>query len=83
MTSREWAWDIFKTIDAKCRTDSGFAHYPYVERKTVNKLVDKVHSYFTAGTMKYFYLLINPESLVNLDKTILTTGAHLLPIFEN
>ena len=79
----EWAWDIFKTIDAKCRTDSGFAHYPDVERKTVNKLVDKVHSYFTAGTMKYFYLLINPESLVNLDKTILTTGAHLLPIFEN
>ena len=83
MMYRAWAWDIFKTVDAKCRTESGFAHYPDVSKKSVNELVDKVHSYFTAATMKYFYLIINPEKVVDLDKTILTTEAHLLPIFEN
>lgn len=81
--NREWAWDIFQTVNSKCRTDSGFAHYPDVEKKSVQELTDTVHSYFTAETMKYFYLLINPERLVDLDKTVLTTGAHMLPISES
>ena len=80
MMCREWAWDIFKTISSKCRTDSGFAAYPDVTKKHTERLTDEVQSYFTAATLKYLYLTINPNPMVDLKQKIISTAGHILPV---
>lgn len=80
---REWAWDIFKTVTSKCKTDSGFATYPNVLKKNTEKLTDEVQSYFPAATLKYFYLIINPKPMVDLKQKVITTGGHILPVHNH
>ena len=82
MRGREWAWDIFQTVEEKCKVEAGFAQYPNVNMKQIDKLDDVVHSYFGAKTMKYFYLLVKPERLVDINTTIVTSGGHILPVLE-
>ena len=78
----EWAWDIFQTVEEKCKVEAGYAEYPNVNMKQIDKLNDVVHSYFGAKTLKYFYLLINPERLVDIDTTIVTSGGHILTVLD-
>lgn len=39
-------------------------------------------SWFLAETLKYLYLLFSPDDLIPLDKWVLNTEAHPLPVFE-
>lgn len=41
---------------------------------------DFAESFFTAETLKYLYLLFSSKKIVDLDKEVLTTEAHILPI---
>jgi hypothetical protein len=39
-------------------------------------------SFFLAETLKYLFLLFSDDDLVPLDKWVLNTEAHPLPVFE-
>lgn len=76
----EWGWEIFESIVKKCKTEGGFATYSDVNNSNA-ELVDEAQSFFTAKTMKYFYLLFSPKRLVDLQEVLFTNGGHMLPIF--
>ena len=38
--------------------------------------LDKMESFWTAETLKYFFLLFEDESVMNLDEWVLNTEAH-------
>ena len=45
-------------------------------------LRDKMESFFMSETLKYFYLLFSDEVKIPLDKYVINTEAHPIPIFE-
>ena len=61
----------------KCRTEAGYAAIADVRTM---ELKDSMESFFFAETLKYAYLLFSPETLLDLNKIVLTTEAHFLKI---
>lgn len=78
----EWGWEIFENMVNRCKTEGGFATYSDVNSSSA-ELADEAQSFFTAKTLKYFYLLFSPSRLVELQEVLFTNGGHMLPIFEN
>ena len=64
-TYREWGWEIFQSIEEYCKTE-----YGYGELQNVNDPnpfpKDKMESFFLGETMKYLYLLQDPDSEIDL-----------------
>jgi len=44
---------------------------------------DVQQSFFLAETLKYLYLLFSPDDVVPLDRWVLNTEAHPLPILRS
>ncbi|KAG6335737.1 hypothetical protein ID866_3361 [Astraeus odoratus] len=78
---KERGWEIFQAIEKHCRTDYGFASVRGVELNEPEK-IDEMPSFFLAETLKYLYFLFVDEDIVPLDKWVLNTEAHPLPVFE-
>ncbi|KAK7372159.1 hypothetical protein VNO80_05530 [Phaseolus coccineus] len=76
-TYQEWGWNIFQAFEKNSRIESG-----YVGLKDVNSGVkdNKMQSFFLAETLKYFYLLFSPSSVIPLDEWVFNTEAHPLRI---
>ena len=68
---REWGWEIFQYIEKYCKTKYGYGAHPNVRHKEMNP-TDKMESFFVAETLKYLYLLFDPDSEVDLDKVSYT-----------
>ena len=60
-----------------CRSEVGFASLKSV--LTFEK-INSMHSFLFAETFKYAYLLFAPDSLIDLNKIVFTTEAHLFKI---
>jgi mannosyl-oligosaccharide alpha-1,2-mannosidase len=79
---REWGWEIFQAIERFCRTDNAFGQFKDV-RKGNALPVDKMESFFLAETMKYLYLLFDPETPIDILNThVFNTEAHPLRRFD-
>ncbi|KAH9624540.1 hypothetical protein KSS87_017750 [Heliosperma pusillum] len=76
-TYQEWGWNIFQAFEKNSRIESG-----YVGLKDVNTGVkdNMMQSFFLAETLKYFYLLFSPPSVIPLDEWVFNTEAHPLRI---
>ncbi|RDX73006.1 Mannosyl-oligosaccharide 1,2-alpha-mannosidase MNS1, partial [Mucuna pruriens] len=76
-TYQEWGWNIFQAFEKNSRIESG-----YVGLKDVNTGVkdNMMQSFFLAETLKYFYLLFSPSSVIPLDEWVFNTEAHPLRI---
>ncbi|KAL5176633.1 Mannosyl-oligosaccharide 1,2-alpha-mannosidase MNS1 [Glycine soja] len=76
-TYQEWGWNIFQAFEKNSRIESG-----YVGLKDVNSGVkdNMMQSFFLAETLKYFYLLFSPSSVISLDEWVFNTEAHPLRI---
>ncbi|KAG7372160.1 glycosyl hydrolase family 47 protein [Nitzschia inconspicua] len=78
---REWGWEVFQAIERYCRTAAGYGslknvHLPDIEPE------DKMESFYLAETLKYLYLLFDPETPVDLlHKHVFNTEAHPMRIF--
>lgn len=79
---QEWGWKIFEAIERHCKVESG----GYTGINNVNDLnspkTNMMESFFLAETLKYLYLLFSEEDLIPLDKFVLNTEAHPIPIFR-
>lgn len=78
---REWGWEIFLSIEQFCKTKYGYGAYPNVQDRS-RQPNDKMESFFVGETLKYLYLLFDPDSSVNLHDYVFNTEAHPLPIFK-
>jgi len=78
---REWGWEIFQAIEKYCKTPYGYGSLSNVQT-TSGKPRDKMESFFLAETLKYLYLLQDPDTQVDVLKThVFNTEAHPMRIF--
>ena len=63
---------FFEDLIKCCRTDDGYTTLRNVQTKARG---DRQHSFFLAETLKYLYLLFEPEA-VNFDRVTFNTEAH-------
>lgn len=47
-----------------------------VSKFRANQLTRGAQSFWTAETLKYFYLIFSPAGLISLDEWVLNTEAH-------
>ena len=78
---REWAWEIWEAIDRHCRTEVGYGALRNV-RNPSSGVDDRMESFFLAETMKYLYLVQDPNMHVELTMAVFNTEAHPMRIFE-
>ncbi|KAH9558161.1 hypothetical protein CY35_07G122600 [Sphagnum magellanicum] len=74
---RDWGWDIFQAFEKQSRTPTGYVGLRNVR---TGEKDDMMQSFFVAETLKYFYLLYSPSSVIPLDKWVFNTEAHPLRI---
>jgi len=73
---REWGWEIFLSIEKYCK-----AQYGYGSKSDVRNIRDgpddSMESFFLAETLKYLYLLFDPDTEVDILNThVFNTEAH-------
>ena len=79
---REWSWSIWESINKYCRTDIAYGALQDVTN--INSGIDdRMESFFLAETLKYLYLIQDPDNTIDLDKYVLNTEAHPLRIFDD
>eukprot|EP01065_Artemidia_motanka_P027204 TRINITY_DN32422_c0_g1_i1.p1 TRINITY_DN32422_c0_g1~~TRINITY_DN32422_c0_g1_i1.p1 ORF type:complete len:1227 (+),score=363.49 TRINITY_DN32422_c0_g1_i1:67-3681(+) len=71
--------ELLQRINSTARTRCGYAA---VKDVRTGKLEDKMDSYVLSETFKYLYMLFDPEPnpYIDMDKHVLTTEAHPIPI---
>jgi len=80
-TYREWGWEVFKSIEKYCRTDTAYGGIKNVNRDS-GAPENRMESFFLAETLKYAYLLQDPDTEVDiLNKHVFNTEAHPTRIF--
>ena len=75
---REWGWEIFLALEQFCKTDYAYGSLKDVNRETLD---DKMESFFLAETLKYLFLLQDPDNEVDmLTKHVFSTEAHIFKV---
>jgi hypothetical protein len=78
---REWGWEVFQAIEKYCKTKYAYGALSNVQ-DTNSPPRDKMESFFLAETLKYLYLLQDPDTEIDLlGKHVFNTEAHPLRIF--
>ncbi|KAH9012123.1 seven-hairpin glycosidase [Lactarius pseudohatsudake] len=79
---RERGWEVFEALEREARVEGGgYASVENVHHIGGSK-IDSMPSWFLAETLKYLFLLFTDEDLVPLDRWVLNTEAHPLPVFH-
>jgi len=75
---REWGWEIYQAIEKHCRTKEAYGGIPDVTNADA-KPDDRMESFFLAETMKYLFLLQDPDTEIDVLHThVFNTEAHPL-----
>ena len=69
---------MWSAIERNCRTIYGYGHLNDVEKGGVD---NRAESFFFAETLKYAYLLMKDEKIVDFTKQLFNTEAHPLHIY--
>ncbi|XP_052214682.1 endoplasmic reticulum mannosyl-oligosaccharide 1,2-alpha-mannosidase-like [Dreissena polymorpha] len=82
---REWGWKIFQAFKKYTRVPGfGYSSINNVKNAGSPSYRDKLESFFMAETLKYLYLIFSDDpDLIPLDKFVINTEAHPLPIYKN
>lgn len=78
---REWAWEIFQSIEKHCKVPTGGYSGIKGTDSDSPRQDDIQHSWFFAETLKYLFLTFSDDSVLPLDKYVLNTEAHPLSVF--
>ena len=78
---REWGWEVFQAIEKYCKAPYGYGSLRNVQ-DTQSPPENKQESFFLAETLKYLYLLFDPDTPVDvLNKHVFNTEAHPVRTF--
>ncbi|KAI1855625.1 hypothetical protein JX266_000490 [Neoarthrinium moseri] len=75
---QETAWRMFQSIHNATETDLAFSSISAVTTAGGTAKIDSMESFWTAETLKYFYLIFASPDLISLDQYVLNTEAHPL-----
>lgn len=77
---REWGWEVFQSIERYCKTEAAYGKLADVKSTTL-AVQDNMESFFLAETLKYIYLLFDPDTPIDLlNKHVFNTEAHPMRI---
>ena len=62
---REWGWEVFQAIERYCKAAAGYGSLRDVQN-TDAAPQNKMESFFLAETLKYLYLLFDPDTEVDV-----------------
>ena len=79
---REWAWEIWQAIDKHCRKPVGYGALQNVNNAN-SGTDDRMESFFFAETLKYLYLVQDPDNIIDLTKYVFNTEAHPMKILPD
>ncbi|KAJ3769999.1 glycoside hydrolase [Lentinula raphanica] len=79
---RDWAWDIFSSIQRHARIPTGGYGTVSDVDQVPAKLLDKQETFFMSETLKYLYLTFADANVLPLHETVFNTEAHPFPIFS-
>ncbi|PHH74987.1 hypothetical protein CDD82_4644 [Ophiocordyceps australis] len=74
---REAAWRMWEAVVRETETETAFAAVSDVTMRSSDKL-DSMETFWLSETVKYYYLIFDDESVINLDEWVLNTEAHPL-----
>ena len=79
---REWAWQIFQAFEKWTRVSTG--GYSSLESvlSVPPRMKDKMETFFLGETLKYFFLIFSDDAALPLEKWVINTEAHPLPVFK-
>ena len=82
---REWGWNIFQAFEKHTKLqDGGYASISNVKNSEDPGYRDKMETFYLAETLKYLYLLFSDDAeLIPLDKFVINTEAHPLPVYTS
>lgn len=78
---REWGWKVFQAFEKHLCVPNGYASLKDVRNPAKGHL-DRMESFFIAETLKYAYLLQDPDHQIKLDRYVLNTEAHPLSMLD-
>jgi mannosyl-oligosaccharide alpha-1,2-mannosidase len=73
---QEIAWRMFQAVKKSTETDFAFSAISDVTASGTTDKLDSMESFWTAETLKYFWLVFSSPDLVNLNEYVLNTEAH-------
>ncbi|KAK9774635.1 putative Family 47 glycosyl hydrolase [Seiridium cardinale] len=73
---QEIAWRMFQAIRESTETDLAFSAINDVTVVGSTEKSDSMESFWTAETLKYFWLIFSSPDLINLNEYVLNTEAH-------
>ncbi|RZF37766.1 hypothetical protein LSTR_LSTR012481 [Laodelphax striatellus] len=83
-TYQDWGWNIFKAFEKYTKVAHGFTSIGNVNNVRDTKPRDMMESFFLSETIKYLYLLFsNDRKLLDIDKYVINSEAHPLPIYQS
>ncbi|KAI9832756.1 MAG: hypothetical protein M1819_003976 [Sarea resinae] len=71
------AWQMFEAIERYTRTDIAYSSIKDVTVPEPEKM-DEMSSFWTAETLKYFYLIFSEPDLISLDDFVLLVPLHFV-----
>ncbi|KAJ4387701.1 hypothetical protein N0V93_008300 [Gnomoniopsis smithogilvyi] len=75
-TWQDKGWKMWKSIISNVKTDAAHSAVNGVNSPYGVTFTDHMESFWTAETLKYFYLLYSEPDVVSLDDWVLNTEAH-------
>jgi mannosyl-oligosaccharide alpha-1,2-mannosidase len=83
-TYQDMGWRIFESFEKHTRVTHGYTSIGNVKNLTNLRPKDFQESFWLSETLKYFYLLFSDDrKLIDLEKYIFNTEAHLVPIRDS
>lgn len=83
-TFQDWGWTIFRSFEKYTKVADGYTSIGNVNNRVDVKPKDMMESFFLGETLKYFYLLFaDDRKLLDLNKYVLNSEAHPLPIHKS
>ncbi|CAG9782125.1 unnamed protein product [Diatraea saccharalis] len=82
-TFQEWGWQIYQSIEKHAKVPNGYTSLANVKsEKPLQR--DMMETFFLSETLKYLYLLFSDDRyIIDLNKYVINSEAHALPIHKN
>ncbi|XP_013189359.2 endoplasmic reticulum mannosyl-oligosaccharide 1,2-alpha-mannosidase isoform X1 [Amyelois transitella] len=82
-TYQDWGWQIYQGFEKYAKVSNGYTSLANVKsEKPLQR--DMMESFFLSETLKYLYLLFSEDRyVIDLNRYVINSEAHPLPIHEN
>ena len=80
---RDWAYEIYESINKHCRTKSAYGAIRNVNVVNGGGIDDRMESFFLAETLKYLYLIQDPDTKIDLMTYVFNTEAHPMSVLDD